>query len=533
MENEIRQLNPFELKSVLIKLLSKINAITDIQNCLNEIDILDAQDDKAFISKLLFKELVNSDVKKIPVICFLLEHFLSKDMLITGLWDVLKNKSLKTDVRVMVLNMLREIDADWSYEDCSQYIEDADDILDENTKQLLNSAVINPEVQIDFMDFMFSIKTDDKITLLNSFENDFDSDALANILIPVFESEPSSPEGREALKLLGNTKSQLALHVLERMANLTTGELNQSIRKSLATLKMSGIREDNSVEFYKKILSNSTPDKFYITYPDALGDSAMIFTRITEEKRVRFVSIVINIETGIKDCFGFYDISQFECDKILERFLKNEKVVSVSPSTFKNILYNAELITIQNQKNEWKLPYEYVCWKNLLVDIDCADVQIEQVVKEQVAQTKIGEDIIEKLAEMKVSTHWFLDYEYNDGFTVLIRNLKTEKDLDTLIAGGINSVFDEAEKQEWYRKLIFCSYIKHSIGKDDEASEIYSLAINETLFDKFLISILKRSVYEYLVLIKYNKDMNKEMFTDEDISFKIDYIEKNWVKSDV
>lgn len=533
MDNEVKQLNPFELKSVLVKLLSKINALTDIQNCLNEIDILDAQEDKSFIAKVLFKELINSDVKKIPVVCFLLEHFISKDMLIAGLWNVLKNKSLKTDVRVMVLNMLRELDADWSYEDCSQYIEDADEILDENTKQLLSSAVINPEVQIDFMDFLFSIKTDDKITLLNSFENDFEPDALANILIPVFESNPSSPEGREALKLLANTKSQLALHLLERMANLTTGELNQCVRKSLATLKMSGVREDNSVEFYKKILSNSKPDKFYITYPDALGDSAMICTRITEDKRIRFISTVINLESGIKDCFGFFDISQFECDKILERFLKNEKVVSISPSGFKNILYNAELVTIHNQKNDWKLPYEYVCWKNLLVDIDCPYTQFEQIVKEQVSKTDIDEGIIDKLQEMKVSVHWFLDAEYSDEYISLLRNLKTENNLDKLINEKLNTVFNEKEKQEWVKKLIFCSYIKHVIGKDDEASEIYSLSENEPLFEKFLVSVLKRSIYEYLVLIKYNKDMNKEMFTDEDISFKIDYIEKNWVKSDV
>ena len=85
----------------------------------------------------------------------------------------------------------------------------------------------------------------------------------------------------------------------------------------------------------------------------------------------------------------------------------------------------------------------------------------------------------------------------------------------------------------WKNKLIFCAYIKYSIGKIDEAQEIYSLSQNELLFNKFLIEILKRSIYEYLILIKYNKDMNKEMFTDEDISFRIEYIEKNWVKSDV
>lgn len=533
MDNKIKQLNPFEIKSVLIKLLAKINSLNDIQNCLGEIDTLDAQEDKSLLSKLLFKELINSPAPKIPVVCFLLEHFIPKDMLIAGLWDVLKNKNLKTDIRVMVLNMLRELDADWSYEDCSQYIEDAEDILDENTKQLLSSAVINPEVQIDFMDFMFSIKTDDKITLLNSFENDFDSDALANILIPVFESNPSSPEGLEALKMLGNTKSQLALHTLERMAKLTTGELNQSIRRSLATLKMAGIRQDNTEEFYKKILSNSKPEKFYVTYPDAHGDSAMIFTRKTDNNKIRFVSIVINLETGIKDCFGFYEISQFECDKILERFLKNEKVVSITPSGFKNILYNAEITTLNRQKNEWLLPYEYVCWKNLLVDIECEELPINQIVEKNIKPAQPNQNIINKLETMKISAHWFMDIEYSDEFSELIHCLKTENNLDKLITENFDKIYTEEEKQSWKEKLIFSTYIKHVIGKDDEASEIYTSVLDNNIFTQLLENILKRSIYEYLVLIKYNKDLNKEMFTDEDISFRIEYIEKNWVKSDV
>lgn len=533
MDNEIRQLNPFELKSVLIKLLSGINSLTDIQQYLPDIDLLDAQEDKTFLSKLLFKELTNAKTEKIPVICFLLEHFVPKDVLISGLWEVLKNKNLKTDIRVMVLNMLRELDADWSYEDCTQFIDDAEEILDENTKQLLRSAVINPEVQIDFMDFLYSIKTDDKITLLNSFENDFDSDALANILIPVFESNPSSAEGREALKLLGGTKSQLVLNLLERMVKITEGELNQSVRKSLATLKMSGIREDNTKEFYKKILANSKPDKFYITYPDALSNCAMICTRVTEENKIRFISVVINLEDGIKDCFGFFEISQFECDKILERFLKNEKVVSISPAGFKNILLNAELKTLKNNKNEWVLPYEYVCWKNLLVDIECEEADIYDFVKSNIHPAKIDELVTSKLERMKVSAHWFLDYDYSGEFSEVIKSLKSENDLDKLINDNFDKVFNDAEKCGWINKLLFCSYIKHIIGKDDEASEIYALAVNESIFDKFLLEIFRRSIYEYLILIKYNKDLNKEMFTDEDISFKIEYIEKNWVKSDV
>ena len=149
----IKQLNPFELKTALTNLLSKINSVNDLKNCLSDIDLLEGQDDKTLLVKLLFKELSNSQKDKIPVICFLLEHFAVKTELIAGLWELMKDKNLNTDIRVMVLNMLRELDADWSYDNCAEYVDDADEILDENTKQLLKTAIINPEVQIDFMDF--------------------------------------------------------------------------------------------------------------------------------------------------------------------------------------------------------------------------------------------------------------------------------------------------------------------------------------------------------------------------------------------
>lgn len=531
MSNNFKQLNPFEIKTKLTNLLAQINSVSDLKNCLDDIELLEAQEDKSLLGKLLFKELANSKKEKIPVISFLLEHFIAQKDLIAGLWELMKNKNLNTDIRVMVLNMLRELDADWSYDECTDYIEDANEIFDESTKQLLKNAVINPEVQIDFMDFLATIKTEDKITLINSFEKDFESDALANILIPVFESKPNSPEGKVALELLGNTKSQLALNMLERMSKHTAGELNQRIRKSLATLKMSGMRVDNTKEFYKKILSDTKPDKFYLTYPDARSDVAMICTRITPQKRVRFISFVINLDTGIKDCFGFYDISQFECDKILERFLKDEKVVSLQPQYFKNILYNAEVKTIESSKSGWELPYEYICWRNLLIDIDSDDEIIKNILSLNIKPKDVDENIVTTLDEMKVSSHWFLDADYSDETEELFKELKNERNLDKLVETYKEKIFDEEEAKSWLKKLFFCAYIKFVIDKKEDSSLIYGLAFNKQVLDKFFVEILKRSIYEYLVLIKYNKDFNTEMFTDENISDKIEYIEKNWVKS--
>jgi len=528
---KFKQLNPFELKFAITELLNKLNSVNDIQNCLADFDMLDSQTDKKIISKVLFKELICAPSEKIPVICFLLEHFIPKEELISKFWETLKNQNLQTETKITIINMLRELDADWSYDNCSEYLEDADSLLDENTKQLLNTAIINPEVQIDFLDFMATIRVQDKITLINSLSDDFSSDALANILIPVFVSNPDSPEGKEALKLLADTKSELALHVLEEMKNLATGELLQEIKRSLSTIKISGTRVDNTAEFYKKILSDSKPDKFYVTYPDGHGDCAMIFTRLTKEGKIRFVSIVINILGGIKDCFGFFEISQFECEKILERFLKNEKPLTVNSESFKTILYNAEMTTIKNNQNKWKLPYEYVCWKNLLIDIDFDSERTEDILNGQVVPANVDNSSVDFLAKHNISDHWFLDSQYSNEFIALLKELKTSTDLEKLIDKHFENIFDSQEKIDWIKKLELSAYINFANGEDDAASIIYGIVKDEKVFEYLLKQILKRSIYEFLTVVKYDKNVDSFGLTHDETEDKIRFIEDKWVKN--
>jgi len=523
-----KQLSPFELKFAVTELLNKINSVNDMQNCLADFEMLEQQD-KTVLSKILFKELVNAKPEKFPIICFMLEHYIPKEELINKLWASLKNQNLQTEVKITILNLLRELDSDWSYETCEEYLEeDAKSLLDENTKHLLNTAVINPEVQIDFLDFMATIRTNDKITLLHSLDEDFSTDAMANILIPVFMSEPDSPAGMEALKLLGHTKSQLALHILEEMKNYASGELLQEIKRSLSTIKISGMRTDNTKEFYREILSNSTPHKFYVTYPDGHGDIAMIFTRLTENKKIRFVSIVTNIRTGIKDCFGFFEISEFEYSKILERFLRDEKTVDITPEGFRTLLYNAEMATIKKSGKHWKFPYEYICWRNLLIDIDFDAEPVEEILKKQVIPEK-GTDIISKLEELRIASRWFLDANYSNEFIELLKQLKTTENLDDLIDKNIENIFTDDEKDEWTQKIIISAYIKLAIGKDDQARIIYGLALSEEGKNNLYKEILKRSIYEYLMVIKYDKNIDSYNLTHEEINDKIKYIEEKWV----
>lgn len=74
----VKQLNPFELKTKLNKLLNEINSTNDLKNYLDDIDILNAQENKDFLSKILFKELVSSPKEKFRLCVFYWNNLLLK-----------------------------------------------------------------------------------------------------------------------------------------------------------------------------------------------------------------------------------------------------------------------------------------------------------------------------------------------------------------------------------------------------------------------------------------------------------------------
>ncbi len=292
-------MNPFQLKAEVLAVIEGKSP-----------ELLDAQEDKELIVRLLVKEFNNPKATNLDAVRVLLERY-----------------------------------------DYERYV-DPMEIAEKDTKRLLNSAIANPEIQIDFLDFINSLDVEDQLNLLQSLEYEYQGDELANILIPVFLSNPDSEAGRYALDMLGQTKSQLAFAALKDIP---------AAKKSLATLKIAGIREDKTSEFYKNLLANSTPYRCCITYPDGTGAQAVIFSRLKPNDRAQFVAAVIDDLQGVCDCFGFNDISRFEADAIIERFYRGEQAVELKPEALKWFLAEAEKLGA--------MPYEYICWRNILADI--------------------------------------------------------------------------------------------------------------------------------------------------------------------
>lgn len=498
------ELNPFEIKAEIAKIMSELKGVKDFEDYEIHYRTLDLQSDKQIIVKLLFKELNNVQSNQ-ELIKFLLLRYCPHQELIENLWSIIKNNLTSNQVKIFALDLLRDIDTNWSYETCNQYLDNPEEFVDADTKKILSNAILNPEVQIDFLDFLSSLPDNDKIILLKSLGDDYSKDELANMLIPVFLTTPNSQIGETALEILGNSKSQLAYHALNSALEFVPEKLHASIKKNLSVLKLAGIREDNSIEFYKNILKDSKPYKFCITYPDGHGNQAIILSRINKSGKIQFVAIVIDDYKGIRDCFGFNEISKFECNTIIERFYRGQRAIELEPEVLKTILINAEKLS------GFKIPYEYICWKNLLVDIEPAVINLNYKVE------KLDNKNFEEILNSDFMDYWFLNEGYSDEFDEFLKLLDNPDDFEKLIDENLEKVFYPDEYSVWSKRILTTAILKKFAGDKITSKNLYLLYNDKVLIRDFFKHILRKSIYEYF-------------FSKEDKE-KIEKIEKMWVKN--
>jgi hypothetical protein len=479
----VEQLNKLQIKAEILTVLSKLQTNLDAVNIDEILKTLAAQEDKKAILDVLIKELPKSNEQKAILISFMALKLCDNKALEEALWDVLKNPSVPDFTKTIILNVLKDMGNKVDYEKMEQFFDNPDEIIDADTQKLLQVAIINPEAQIDFLDFINSLPEADKKLLVESLGDDYSSDDLANILNPLVLHTPTSDLGKTAIEILGSTKSQLALHtLLETLDFIDNEEVIALVKKNISKLKISGVREDNTVEFYKSVLS-SKPYQAYASYPDGHGNQALIFSRIRDGEgangSIQIVAIVINDTDGILDCFGFNEISQLEFERIVTRFYNGDEHVYLDAHVIKSILVGAEKLT---RKQGGKIPYEYICWRNLLSDITAEVVPIELNLKSQLEQKALSEDELEEIFMLDFVQRWFFDTEYSDEFKALVEDLNTKLgandfniDLDVVVKENLNSIFSVEQKNILDKRILQSAYLKYLSGNKDEAQLLYSL----------------------------------------------------------
>jgi hypothetical protein len=542
------QLNKLQIKAEILTILSKLQTNPEALNVEELLTILVVQEDKKSILEILLKEFAKANEQKVISICFLLLRLCDESEVVDALWEVLKTPSIKDSTKTIILNLLKDLGNKVDYEKLDEYFENPAEAIDSDTQRLLHVAIVNPEAQIDFLDFVYSLRDSDRKVLIQSLGDDYSSDDLANILNPLVLYEPVCELSHIAIGILGSTKSQLALHtLLESLEFVTDEETISLIKKNISTLKISGIREDNAIEFYKSVLSTK-PYCSYASYPDGHGNQALIFSRERENESVQVVAVVINDTFGIVDCFGFNEISKDEFERIVNRFYNNDEHVHIDSHVLKSILLNAEKLT---RKAEGKLSYEYICWRTLLSDIQIEQVPIELILKTAFEAKVLSEKDLEKICLLDFVQRWFFDTENNSDFKSFISVLNSRIsandfgfDLEETINKNLDKIFISEQKNLLDKRILMSTYLKYLAGENEDAMLLYSLYFDENKKSEVAKNIIRKSVYEYYVSLKFKyKEANKMTnifamrnkpntaeLTPKQIDSTISVIENLWVK---
>ena len=150
--------------------------------------------------------------------------------------------------------------------------------------------------------------------------------------------------------------------------------------------------------------------------------------------------------------------------------------------------------------NNEPLPYEYICWESIFLDIEPKKPEIPLDKKE------LNQKEIDALCLSEYVQNWFFDEITSPEFKNFIDKLSYEfkknnfnVDLDKFIADNYDSVYTAQELA--YMIVIFnvAAYLRYIKGDKKLAQVFYSLGTNYA----FLTNILRKSIYEFYIGKRY------------------------------
>lgn len=541
-------LNKLQIRAKILPVLSDLKADTRLSF---EVFIEKTKDfheieDSKTIFEILCKEMSKQNEDKytdiLRAVCI---EYIPKEKFEEMAMKILENPAEPDILKYQLIQIFKTTGKDIDYQEFFEYLNDAEAIINYDTEKLLEHAVVNPETQIDFLDFLAALQTDDKGLLINSLAEDYTGNNLANILAPILYADYPQDVLLKTIDILGETKSPLAIDALEFLHLITNNDIvRTACKKSLNILKLAGATKQAADNFYKKVMSESVPYKCYTGVPDGHYNQGFIFSRKRKDGSLMMFSLVVSKLYGIVDSFGFFNLSEQEFERIALRFSKDEIRFEVSPEYCKKLLNNAlELTKIRRET----MKYEFICWSMLMCDIEPLEQNEYEWVRENIQPIQLNKKIVNLLYSTNYLDKWFFTTKDNDDFKNLIddfinRDNLTLDYIEEAIKSSYNKIWNEETSALFLQNIITTCYLFGYTDFTDYAKILYSVLFNDELKQEMKEEMIKKSVYEYLFNLKqHHKEFHfptnifrkKEEKTKE-IDIKIvekliDEIEKKWV----
>ena len=535
-------LNKLQIKAKVFEIINPLrdlDAIDDkiISKAIKEIKAI-KEADFEFIARILIKEADVKTTKSAGAFLYMAEN-LAPESFIELILKELNSNKIPDSRKMFFLNILSGLGIKFNADDINSYLKNPDEAINKETSRFLECAKIDPEAQIDFLDFYFSSDALDKKELINSVIKDFEGDRLINILSPLALSADDKEAIELCLNIMEKQKSLISIKPLKYLSNLkTSAKIQNKAFKILQKMKMSGFYGKSKLyNFYKTLLKDFEEPKAAITTPDGNSNFSVLISRKTRQGSCFLFFVAINIELGPFSCFGFSSLTENDHDTIIKRFFNSRERFFIPIEEAKAILNTLTLRRISLNKI---IPYEYFCWERLLDDVEPKDGELFQILEKNLTKKELTSEVQNLTDNSPYFENWFFRYSKNiPWFSKMMDKILELKDEELYKINGLIEEYSKNEdlKEAIKKRLKFLAYCLNKNNKKELADTYYSLIFNEKELKTFLENILKRSVYEFALTLNlprkeeaglFKKPENKK--DNKKAKLIIDFVEKEWIE---
>ena len=541
------QLSKLQIRAKVLSVISEIKTLRNF----NEDAIakykseLEQISDKKALFDIFLKEFVKMQEAEYIFSACLLKEIVPEEYINSKVLEELKSSSLSDEYKYKLVQLLRITGGTDNFSEIPSYFDNPEEILDLETKKLLEKAVVNPEAMLDFLDFVSAVSQNDRNLLLNSLSQDYTGDELANIIYPILYSGFDDSFILDCVKILINSRSSLAIAPFEYLIKTSNNEdIVNNCRLGLKQLKLAGASKENADKYFNNIIKDSSPAEFFTTIPDGAGNQALLISRVTSKGKFHRSAVVINDVSGIIDCFGFYNISPDELYRVIDKFYQTEGKYKVPAEYAKTKIQTAVDITIKQKR---KFPYEFICWNVLLNDVNLMADSLENIISKKSSAVNISKDEILTLLTKDFTLRWFISPSENDVIKKMVDVFYNMSDIDISfinqeIKNKFNTIFDDNSSNIWQSRLYNLIYLLQENSYSNEADCFYTIVKNNEYFNLFKYVLIQRSIFNHFISLRElckesllatnifrKKNLNEQKHDIKKIDNLIKLMKKSWI----
>ena len=529
-----------KLRAKLINMLSKYRTDKNPSNesIMKDIAALCEIEDKAYVGKLLFKEIGSNEMGPYVNICAIMAiEVLDKNLFENCAINFLQDNKNSDTKKFFIISLIKQKGIYFDYNQIDEYISNPEETTNKSIEGFLENFSEDPEVQMDVLDFYLNIPKSERFYFLENISKNSDDALLSQVCSIVLRLNVEQDEFKILTNLILESDSPYATEGINYI--LENYKIDLKLRQKLQN-KVKKLKENYKDFINLDIVKKSSINSCYISFIDGNSNFSLILSRKADNQLIDAVFLTININYGIVACMGFGGITTTSYRTILARLFPDSLPAKISAMALK-ALYGC--YKNKNKKSKVPLPYELIVWEKLFNDIKDINYDVPDFINSKLDSINLTKEKVKKFANSKVTETWFWTYGQND----LINEIFKEIDEKHIIKYGEikktisdftdkNLINNEEFIKEIKERLLLQAYVANLAKLKMSSAVAYSLCFKNPYFKMFIETLIEKSIYEYFsnqvkIAEKDNifRKKNKSNYTTKELESLMAQIEAKWI----